>query len=85
MGHVGVYGGGGGVIVAEEIERLAGQGRHASSRRTDGQRLGLAAMVNTIIQDCDVDLRRRPVARRSTILRPACSHGHRVPELLADT
>jgi len=52
MGHVGVYGGGGGVIVAQEIERLARKGVKIFSPE-DGQRLGLAAMVNTIIAECD--------------------------------
>ena len=51
-GHVRVYGGGGGVIVAEEIERLARHGVKIFSP-TDGQRLGLEAMVNTIIAECD--------------------------------
>jgi isobutyryl-CoA mutase len=52
MGHVRVYGGGGGVIVAPEIERLAGAGVRIFSP-SDGQRLGLAAMVNVIVADCD--------------------------------
>ena len=51
-GHVRVYGGGGGVIVAEEIERLARHGVKIFSP-TDGQRLGLEAMVNMIIAECD--------------------------------
>ena len=49
-----VYGGGGGVIVREEIERLAGSGVTIFSPE-DGQRLGLAGMVNRIIAECDVD------------------------------
>ena len=52
MGHVGVYGGGGGVIVPEEIERLARSGVRIFSPG-DGQRLGLAAMVNVIIAEND--------------------------------
>src|SRR6186713_2986301 len=43
-GDVRVYGGGGGVIVAEEIDRLARCGVRIFSP-TDGQRLGLEAMV----------------------------------------
>ena len=53
MGHVRVYGGGGGVIVAEEIARLAVRGVRIFSP-ADGQRLGLAAMINTIIAEADV-------------------------------
>ena len=49
-----VYGGGGGVIVPAEIERLAASGVTIFSPE-DGQRLGLAGMVNRIIAECDVD------------------------------
>ncbi len=54
-GHVKVYGGGGGVIVPREIDRLGEAGVRIFSPE-DGQRLGLAAMVNTIVRDCDADL-----------------------------
>ena len=52
-GHVRVYGGGGGVIVREEIAMLAERGVRIFSPE-DGQQFGLAAMVNTIIAACDV-------------------------------
>src|SRR3954454_20785301 len=52
-GHVRVYGGGGGTIVAEEIEYLHGVGVARIFSPEDGQRLGLAAMVNTILAECD--------------------------------
>ena len=52
-GHVRIYGGGGGVIVPEEIATLAAHGVRIFSPE-DGQRLGLAAMVNTIVAECDV-------------------------------
>jgi methylmalonyl-CoA mutase len=51
-GHVGVYGGGGGVIVPEDIERLARSGVRIFSP-DDGQRMGLAAMVNVILAEND--------------------------------
>jgi methylmalonyl-CoA mutase len=54
-GHVRVYGGGGGVIVAEEIARLREAGVTIFSPE-DGQRLGLAGMINTIVRDCDTAL-----------------------------
>src|SRR5690606_35721591 len=56
FGHVKVYGGGGGVIVPEEIERLHRHGVTRIFSPEDGQRLGLARMVNTMIEACDVDL-----------------------------
>ena len=54
-GHVRVFGGGGGVIVPEEIEALAAIGVRIFSP-ADGQRLGLPAMINELIEACDVDL-----------------------------
>jgi methylmalonyl-CoA mutase len=54
-GHIQVFGGGGGVIVPDEIARLAGQGVRIFSPE-DGQRLGLPGMINELIRDCDTDL-----------------------------
>ncbi|HET7398642.1 MAG TPA: fused isobutyryl-CoA mutase/GTPase IcmF [Intrasporangium sp.] len=53
-GHIRVVGGGGGVIVPEEIARLRESGVTIFSPE-DGQRLGLAGMINTVIADCDFD------------------------------
>ncbi|MFQ6393286.1 fused isobutyryl-CoA mutase/GTPase IcmF [Nocardia sp. KC 131] len=58
-GHVRIYGGGGGVIVAEEIARLAESGVTIFSPE-DGQRLGLPGMINELIRTCDVDLSTDP-------------------------
>jgi len=55
-GHVRVYGGGGGVIVATEVAELHRRGVAHIFTPEDGQRLGLAAMVNLIVRECDVDL-----------------------------
>jgi methylmalonyl-CoA mutase len=54
-GHVKVFGGGGGVIVPAEIERLRESGVRIFSPE-DGQRLGLAPMINEIIEACDFAL-----------------------------
>ncbi|MFC6152856.1 fused isobutyryl-CoA mutase/GTPase IcmF [Nocardioides yefusunii] len=53
-GHVKVVGGGGGVIVPSEIERLRASGVTIFSPE-DGQRLGLAGMINSVVADCDFD------------------------------
>ena len=58
-GHVQVFGGGGGVIVAEEIALLRSRGVTIFAPE-DGQRLGLAGMINTLVQSCDVDLAAEP-------------------------
>ena len=59
-GHVKVYGGGGGVIVQDEIDRLHAHGVEHIFSPTDGQRLGLPGMINTMIRTCDVDLGAQP-------------------------
>ena len=66
-GHVKVVGGGGGVIVPEEISRLAASGVHIFSPQ-DGQRLGLPGMVNQVIADCDFDVYAVAPARVEAIL-----------------
>jgi len=59
--HIRVYGGGGGVIVPAEIAELRDYGVTIFSPE-DGQRLGLARMVNVLIRECDVDpWQREPV------------------------
>ena len=55
-GHVRVYGGGGGVIVSDEIDRLHAHGVSRIFSPQDGQRLGLPGMINIIIRECDEDL-----------------------------
>jgi methylmalonyl-CoA mutase len=57
--HVKVFGGGGGVIVPAEIDRLAAAGVRIFSPQ-DGQRLGLAGMINELIRDTDSDLAAQP-------------------------
>ncbi|MGY1704685.1 fused isobutyryl-CoA mutase/GTPase IcmF [Geodermatophilus sp. SYSU D00697] len=54
-GHVQVFGGGGGVIVPEEIALLRERGVRIFSPE-DGARLGLPGMVNELVRACDVDL-----------------------------
>jgi methylmalonyl-CoA mutase len=53
--HIQVFGGGGGVIVADEIAALAELGVRIFAPE-DGQRLGLAGMINTLVTACDIDL-----------------------------
>ncbi|MEC3913020.1 fused isobutyryl-CoA mutase/GTPase IcmF [Nocardia sp. CDC160] len=57
--HVKIFGGGGGVIIPEEIARLAESGVTIFSPE-DGQRLGLPGMINQLISACDVDLSLTP-------------------------
>ncbi|WP_233498411.1 fused isobutyryl-CoA mutase/GTPase IcmF [Blastococcus sp. TF02A-26] len=89
-GHVQVFGGGGGVIVAEEIALLRERGVRIFSPE-DGARLGLPGMINELVRACDVDLAatapsaeavlagdRAALARALTVLEAG-----RAPELAA--
>ncbi|MEJ7668155.1 MAG: fused isobutyryl-CoA mutase/GTPase IcmF [Casimicrobiaceae bacterium] len=55
-GHIKVFGGGGGVIIPEEIDELHAYGVTRIFAPEDGQRLGLQGMINEIIAACDIDL-----------------------------
>jgi methylmalonyl-CoA mutase len=51
--HIRVFGGGGGVIVAEEIAELQSYGVTRIFSPEDGQRLGLVGMIKSMIESCD--------------------------------
>ena len=55
-GDIKVYGGGGGVIVEDEIAELEAYGVRKIFSPSDGQRLGLERMINLLIEECDVEL-----------------------------
>jgi len=55
LAHVRIFGGGGGVIIPSEIADLQRYGVTRIFSPEDGQRMGLPAMVNTIVEACDVD------------------------------
>jgi methylmalonyl-CoA mutase len=48
-----VYGGGGGTITPAEIKELEDYGVARLFSPQDGQQMGLAAMINTLVADCD--------------------------------
>ncbi len=53
--HIKVFGGGGGVIVADEIEELQAYGVTRIYSPEDGQKMGLQGMINDILAHCDFD------------------------------
>jgi len=53
--HIKVFGGGGGVIVAEEIKELEAHGVTRIYSPEDGQRMGLQGMINDMLARCDFD------------------------------
>ena len=54
--HIKVFGGGGGVIVADEIAELQAYGVSRIFSPEDGQRMGLAGMIDSMVRQCDIDL-----------------------------
>ncbi len=55
-GNVKVFGGGGGVIVPEEIRELEAYGVARIYSPDDGQKMGLQGMINDMLSRCDEDL-----------------------------
>lgn len=54
-GHIKVFGGGGGVIVPEEIEELHRAGVSRIFSVEDGVQMGLQGMINFMLKECDFD------------------------------
>ena len=65
--HIKVVGGGGGVIVQDEITRLRESGVTIFSPE-DGQRMGLVGMINSVVRDCDFDLWERKQVTAEDVL-----------------
>ena len=53
--HIQVFGGGGGVIVADEVKELQDYGVARIYSPEDGQRMGLQGMINDMLARCDFD------------------------------
>ncbi|MDO8438998.1 MAG: cobalamin-dependent protein, partial [Telluria sp.] len=54
--HIKVFGGGGGVIVPDEIADLHAYGVTRIFSPEDGQRMGLVGMIQSMVKACDIDL-----------------------------
>ena len=57
--NIKVFGGGGGVIVADEIRELQSYGIARIYSPEDGQKMGLQGMINDMLARCDEDLSQR--------------------------
>ncbi|HET6769792.1 MAG TPA: cobalamin-dependent protein, partial [Chitinophagaceae bacterium] len=55
-GHIKIFGGGGGTILPEEIEELHKYGITKIYSPDDGRRMGLEAMIEEVITQCDIQL-----------------------------
>jgi methylmalonyl-CoA mutase len=66
-GHIKVYGGGGGVIVPDEIAQIEGYGVRKIFSPEDGRRMGLQGMINLMLQECDFTIERDIAAETSRL------------------
>ena len=66
-GHIKVYGGGGGVIVPDEIAEIEGYGVSKIFSPEDGRRMGLQGMINLMLTECDFVLERDIAAETSRL------------------
>ncbi|MEX2478820.1 MAG: methylmalonyl-CoA mutase family protein [Gracilimonas sp.] len=72
-GHIKVFGGGGGVIVGDEIDELHNAGVTRIFSVEDGSKMGLQGMINFMLKECDYDPisiakpDHKKVAKRDTI------------------
>jgi methylmalonyl-CoA mutase len=55
-GHIKVFGGGGGVIIPEEIKEIEEYGVSKIFSPEDGRRMGLQGMINLMLEQCDYNL-----------------------------
>ena len=54
-GHIKIFGGGGGVILPQEIAELQAYGISKIYSPDDGRRMGLQGMINDMMQQCDFE------------------------------
>jgi methylmalonyl-CoA mutase len=52
-GHIRIFGGGGGVIIPDEIRQIEAYGVSKIFSPEDGRRMGLQGMINRMLKECD--------------------------------
>jgi isobutyryl-CoA mutase len=80
--HIQVFGGGGGVIVASEINELQAYGVTRIYSPQDGQRMGLAGMIGEMIMRCDQDLNVHAPTALSAIQGHSEAHWRALAQLI---
>ena len=80
--HIQVFGGGGGVIVASEINELQAYGVTRIYSPQDGQRMGLAGMIGEMIMRCDQDLNAHAPTALSAIQGHSETHWRALAQLI---
>ncbi|MCP3958733.1 MAG: methylmalonyl-CoA mutase family protein [bacterium] len=92
LGHVKIYGGGGGTIVPREIEELHASKIDRIFSPEDGRNLGLQGMINEVVRGCDFPVTEievatngafQPLARRITRVEAGAFEGNGQPAVEA--
>ncbi|MCL6515470.1 fused isobutyryl-CoA mutase/GTPase IcmF [Alicyclobacillus sp.] len=71
VGHIRVFGGGGGVIIPEEIRELEAYGVDKIFSPDDGRRMGLQGMINHMVRVCEQTENPLPVEEALSALQHA--------------
>ncbi len=80
--HIQVFGGGGGVIVPDEISALHAYGVTRIYSPQDGQRMGLQGMIGEMIMRCDQDLSPHAPTQLSAIEGHSEAHWRALAQLI---
>ena len=80
--HIKVFGGGGGVIVPEEIAQLHAYGVTRIYSPEDGQKMGLLGMIWDMLAQCDVDLSTYAPTSLAAIQGPALMQRRALSQLI---
>ncbi|TDI69053.1 MAG: methylmalonyl-CoA mutase [Bacteroidetes bacterium] len=70
-GHIKVFGGGGGVIIPDEIAELQAYGITRIFSPDDGMDLGLKGMIQVMLKECDFSTTDEAVAGKASAEKPA--------------
>jgi len=68
-GHIKIFGGGGGVILPEEIRELHAYGIARIYSPDDGRAMSLQGMINDLLKQCDYELGHVETVRREAVLQ----------------
>jgi len=80
--HIQVFGGGGGVIVPDEISALQAYGVTRIYSPQDGQRMGLQGMIGEMIMRCDQDLSAHAPSQLSALEGHSEAHWRALAQLI---
>lgn len=67
-GHIKIFGGGGGVILPEEIKELMDYGIERIYSPDDGREMGLQGMINDLVERCDMAVPDLEISKKQSLV-----------------